>query len=215
MLAPDNSYDDMCSIDSDETTRTEIADLAPPRVTELRLPSLSDLLLVGFCSPAKLRSSRGSQPTKDSASFSLEVSTSAASRKNDEPGQRAKAHLPFGRTAPASALYGLLFCKPSTSSHSLDLCETDHRKGDESLGESIAEFENNDHDDELNYQEALPFSIFSFRLLEVLVFTVLLYCVTYKALKAIDRELVFEFTQKSQHRRPPDTMPGFSGIDQL
>jgi hypothetical protein len=204
MQAPhENSYDDVCSVDSDDTSRTEIADLAPPRVTELKIPSLTDLLLTGFCSPTKPRFPRGGEPANDSANFSLEVSASAATRKNDVAGQRVKTKLFAGETGPDSSFYGLLFCKPTKPSLSSDVIETQQRAGDKAIGETSVESDCNDDGDEPNFQEAVSFGIFSFRLLEVLVFTVSLYCLTFNALKSVDKELVFELTPKAQHRRLP------------
>jgi hypothetical protein len=196
MLAPRNSCDDTCSIDSDDTMRTEIADLAP---SELRLPSLSDLLLTGFCSPTKFRLLGGGEPAKTAANAS-EVSTPAPIRKNGITGHTGKPDLHVRETGPASSFFAQFFSKPTKASHSLDLYGEGSRTGDEAMAETVAEPEDNDHDDELTSQETVPFSIFSFRVLEVLVFTVLIYCVTYTALQALDKELVFEFTPKSQHR---------------
>jgi hypothetical protein len=218
---PGNSYDDVCSIDSDDTPRTEIADLAPPRVMELRLPSLSDLLLTGFCSPNKLHLSRGGEPAKDAAISSFEGSSCSATRSKDGTGQWVKPQSHSRETGHDSTFYAQFVRKPSKGSLlSLEINGEEHRTVNLALGESVAEPEDNNHDDELTSQGTVPFSVFSFRVLEVLVFTVLLYCATYKALQAFDNQVVFEFTPKSQHRELPAPQckimePGFGDIDQV
>jgi hypothetical protein len=214
---PGNSYDDVCSIDSEDTPQTEIADLAPPRVTELRLPSLSDLLLTGFCSPTKLRLSRGGGQSKAATTSSFEVTTCSATRTNDDTSRGLKPQLQARETGPASSFYAQFFGKPSKGSLSLALDGEEHRTANQAVE---GKPEDDHRDDELTSQGTVPFSVFSFRVLEVLVFTVLLYCATYKALQAFDNQVVFEFTPKSQHRELPAPQckimePGFGDIDQV